>query len=98
MDKNLKKGIWLIAIAILVVVAGNIAFNIFNTVATPMTNDLALGQMTNSETADTIGRIAAEGKIWKSVQWGINAIAGLFFVLGLVPLVKGIKTKIEEKE
>jgi hypothetical protein len=97
-NTNIKKGIWLIAIALVIIVVGNIAFNIFNTVATPMTNDLALGQMTNSESADTIGRIAAEGKIWKSVQWGINALAGLFLVLGLIPFVKGIKTKIEEEE
>jgi hypothetical protein len=98
MNKELRKGIWLIAIALVIVVVGNIAFNIFNTVATPMTNDLALGQMTNSETADTIGRIAAEGKIWKPVQLGVNAVAVLLLVLSLGPFVKWIKIKIEEKE
>ena len=98
MNKHLKEGIWLIAICLIVVVAGNISFSIYNTVATPMTNELALGQMINSETADTIGRVAAEGKIWKSAQWGFNVISSIFFILGLIPLVKGIKAKIEEKE
>lgn len=89
MDKRVKKGLWLFAIALVVAAIGNIGFAVFNTVATPMTNQLALGQMTNdSAVADTVGRIAAEGKIWGTIQFITNGIAMVFGILGLVVFAK----------
>lgn len=89
MNKNVKKGIWLLAIALLVAAVANIGFAVFNTVATPLTNQLALGQMaTDDSGADIIGRVAAEGKIWGTVQFVFNGVALLFGILGLANFAK----------
>jgi len=88
-NKNVKRGIWFFAIAILVAVIANIGFTVFNTVGTPMTNQLALGQMTNDDSvADTVGRMSAEGKLWGIVQYICNGVAVIFGTIGLVNFAK----------
>lgn len=99
MNKKLKKGITLLVVGIIVLLAMNIAFNVYNTVATPMTNQLALGQMTNDDSgADTMGRIAAEGKIWYAARWIVDLIAAMIIGSGIWNTYKGVKIKLEEKE
>ena len=97
MNKKLKTGLWLMAIAVIIAMVGNIGFAIFNTVATPMTNDLALGQMTSGDAvADTMGRISAEGKIWGIVQFICDGAA---FIVGIIGLTLIVKSQFErEKE
>jgi len=99
MNKTLKTGLWIMAIAVIIAIVANIGFAIFNTVATPMTNELALGQMTNDDAvADTMGRIAAEGKIWGIVQFICDGAAFIVGIIGLTLVVKSQFEKEKDKE
>jgi len=99
MNKKTKRGLWLLAIAVFIAMVSNIGFAIYNTVATPMTNELALGQMTNdSAVADTMGRIASEGKIWGAVQFICDGISLVLGIIGLTLVVKSQFEKEKEKE
>lgn len=97
MNKFFKKAIILFAIAIIVLIGREIVFKLFYTFSTPLTNQMALGQMSGDDAiADTVGRLTAEGKIWYAINWCIGIVDTILAAFGFVSLYKGMKFKTQE--